>query len=450
MAYTMTGTNSLSGSSIFLIIVACIYLVANLAFNFSFIVILLKSTRFRLIDRSFFFVTQMVIVDFICAFIVLVISGVGVYNDSYIAPGPCHVQTYFETLFLGITFHSLLVLSVERFIRYQAPVFHINTFTRRLVYDDEERLVKVKDRCSWIVFLIIPLIWLVNIFFSLFPLFRNIDDIWFFNNESQCDYVYENFVWFLWLFFYVGILIPFLISMIFYALTFRLIILAKNRIKKRKAKFEREVYGEVRGKINETEHVVPGVDITMQPFNTIYYDHIIDCNEPETGIENDAHVRNQLLTQFKYDTESGQTLTYFLITLFSFLAVLPVYIIHFYRSYNNSTTAFDTFPDSKQLVGRGVYTAFVWLSYMTFLLKSMFCLIQNGFFRDALYQSANCQGFKGRHDYEKEMKLGFRGAIKLMAGKNQEVKEVDGRKPPPKVVQQDSDDDDIPRRLQPN
>jgi hypothetical protein len=433
------GSNSLSASNIFLTVIAALYLVANIAFNFTFILILLKSSRFRKIDRSFFLVTHMIIVDFFCAFFIFVMSGYGVYNDSFIEPSSCHVQTYFQSLVIGISFHSLLALSIERFIRYQNPIFHINTFTRRLVYDEEEQLVEVKDKRSWIVFIIIAVIWLLNIFISFFPLFRNLSDILFFNIESQCDYIYEKFPWFLWFFFFVCIVLPFLASMVFFTLTFRLIVLSNNRIKLRKAQFEKEQYGERRGKINEVEHVVPGLDITKQPFNTIYYDHLIDPNEEETSTNNDFHVRNQLLTQYKYDTESGQTLTYCLITIFSFVVVFPVYVIHFYRTYNNDPTS-SAYPDNPATVTKQTYTAFVWISYMIMLLKSMFCLIQNGFYRDALYQSANCRGFNGLHDYEKELSQVSEGFLKRLL-KKRAVKESKGGKTIPKVNQQNAEEE---------
>ena len=428
------GSNPLSVSNVFLSILAGLYLVANLIFNFSFLIILFKMVRFRKVDRSFFLVTHMIIVDFFSAFFILIIGGYGVFNSNYIESSNCHIQTYFINLFLGITFHGLMVLSVERFIRYQAPIWHINTFTRRLTYDEEERLVNVGKNKSWIVFVIIAVIWSLNIFMAFIPFFNNFNDIQFFDIQSQCDYIYENFQWWLWLFFWFNITLPFLISMVFYILTFRLIYKAHHRIRMRKAQFELEHYGERRGSIDEAEHVIEGVDITRQPFNRFYYDDFCDPDVPEEEetYENDDHVRTQLLTQYKYDTERSQTITYCIIMILSYFLVFPVFVIHFYRTFNNPASSI-LFPDNPTVVAKSTYTTFVWISYVLLILKSAVCLIQNPFFRDNLYQSANMRGFRGSFDYEvKRLGLGHLLKSKLNRKSN--------NKKTPKVQQQDDEE----------
>lgn len=437
-----SSSNSIfSSSQIFLTIVATLYCIGNFVFNFTFLVILLKMRRFRIVDRSFFLLTHLIVVDFVFSFFIYVISGYGVYNNGYISSSSCHVQTYFHTLIVGITFHGLLVLSIERFTRYQNPICHINTFTRRLEYNDEDKLIRVGRSFSWIVFIIIAIVWVLNIFISFFPLFKNLNDTKFFTLQYQCDYVYENFPWFLWFFFWFNMTLPFLASMVFYILTFRLIASANRKIKKKKAEFELKSSG--KKKINEAELVVPGVDVTRQPFNKIYYEHVIDPDVPDdqTTKKNDFHVRTQLLTQYKYDTEKSQTITYCIITILSYFLILPVYILHFYRTYNNNNSS-STYPDSQDVIGWKVYTTFVWFSYALMLIKSATCLIQNPFFRDNLYQSANCRGFRGLYDYEKVLREQEQRLRDKIKGRMERRKR---EKQPPKEKIPSANDDDSPR-----
>jgi hypothetical protein len=395
--------STLKSSNIFLTIVATILVVLNFVFNFTFLVILLKTRRFTKIDRSNWLITHLIFADFVCAFFILVPSGYGVYNDNFIPFRACHVQTYFYNLFLGLNFHGLLALSIERFIRYQNPVLHINTFTRRLKYDENDKLVKVgSNRSTWIVATIIFFIWLISIFVAFVPLFGDIDQIQYFVTQSQCGYLYERFIWWLWLFFWFSMTVPFLLSIVFFTLTFRLIYLAEHKIKMRKAQFELDTTGKRSGlSINEADHIIQGLDITQQPFNKIYYEHIIDTEVPDdqVTIENDFHVRNQLLTQYKYDTEKGQVKTYFVCLLLTYILVFPVFVIHFYRSY-----FFTADPDKAGLVVRSTYTGFAWIAYLTLLVKSVVCLVFNDFFRDNLFQSMNRRGFKGLYDFEKRLK----------------------------------------------
>lgn len=166
--------------------------------------------------------------------------------------------------------------------------------------------------------------------------------------------------------------------------------------------------------------LIEGVDITRQPCNRIYYEHILgpddEANTGEATIYNDFHVRNQLLAQYKYGTEKSKTITFFVITVLSYVIIFPVFVMHFTRTYRNlnnssvgssvsSDAATTTFNyDNTDAMGRGVYTAFVWISYTLLVIKSLLCLCQNRFYRNAMYQAANCRGFSGVHDFQREIK----------------------------------------------
>lgn len=150
--------------------------------------------------------------------------------------------------------------------------------------------------------------------------------------------------------------------------------------------------------------ITEGVNITHQPCNRFYYEHIINPDEAtnELSTSNDLHVRNQLLVQYKYDTEKSKTTTFFLITVLSYVIVLPMFVIHFTRTYRNidaNATVYDG------AVNRGVYTAFVWIAYTLLIIKSFLCLVQNRFYRHQLYKSANCRGFTGIYDFQHEIKM---------------------------------------------
>lgn len=208
-------------SDIFLTVVCAFYLVASFVFNFTFIVTLLKQRRLNRIDKSNYLLTNLIIVDFFCAFLILVPSGYGVYNSGVLELSGCKVQTFFTTFFLSTHFTGLLVISIERFIRYQWPVWHINTFTQRLNYDENDNLIG--ERISYKIILFIAAIWLINIFISFIPFFGNNGDVQYFNIESQCDYMYERFTWWLWFFFWVVLTGPFLASTVFFLLALNLI-----------------------------------------------------------------------------------------------------------------------------------------------------------------------------------------------------------------------------------
>lgn len=155
----------------------------------------------------------------------------------------------------------------------------------------------------------------------------------------------------------------------------------------------------------KVDTIVEGVDITRQPSNRFYYEHIIDPTDEEDSVYNDFHVRNQLLAQYKYSTEKSKTVTFFVITLVSYALVFPVFVIHYTRTYRNINSGVTDDYDNADAVGRGVYTAFVWISYALLVVKSFVCLVQNRFYRHALYQSANCRGFTGMHDFQREIKM---------------------------------------------
>ena len=167
------------------------------------------------------------------------------------------------------------------------------------------------------------------------------------------------------------------------------------------------------------EYVIEGLDITLQPGNKLFYSHILDPDripeENQNEITNDFHVRNELLALYKYDTDQGKLVTFILITILTYCLFFPTIVIHFYRTYNNESRPDSTGSyDNPDLISHRTYTAFVWISYMSLLLKSALCLLQNKFYRHQLYQSANIRGFKGYFDYEtqkNQLKHDFGSAI---------------------------------------
>lgn len=213
--------DTFSESDIFLTVVCAFILVISFIFNFTFLITLLKQRRLNRIDKSNYLLTHLILVDFLCAFFILVPSGYGVYNSGYLEYAGCKVQTFFTTFFLTMHFIGLFVISVERFIRYQWPIWHINTFTERLRYDENDTLIG--ERIAYKTLALIAAIWCINIFISFIPFFGNTNDVMFFDIESQCDYIYERFTWWLWFFFWVCLTIPVLISTGLYIYTLQLI-----------------------------------------------------------------------------------------------------------------------------------------------------------------------------------------------------------------------------------
>jgi hypothetical protein len=396
--------NTLQVSNIFLTIVCAFILVASFVFNFTFLVTLLKLRRLNRLDKSNYLLTNLIVADFFCAFFILVPSAFGVYNSEQLEFSGCKVQTFFTTFFLATHFSGLLILSIERYVRYQFPIWHINTFTKRLTYDENDNLVG--DSLGFKTLLFIGAVWLVNIFISFIPFFGNYQDVQYFAIESQCDYIYERFTWWLWLFFWLCLTIPFLTSIVFFLLTLKLIFKSERMVRIKRTNYDLDQHGRRRSAANQVETIIEGVDITRQPCNRFYYEHVVNPDEGEgegETIYNDFHVRNQLLAQYKYETEKSKTITFFVITILSYMIIFPVFVIHFTRTYRNGN-ATSTVYDNPDTVNRGVYTAFVWISYSLLVIKSLVCLAQNRFYRHALYQSANCKGFSGIYDFQHEFK----------------------------------------------
>lgn len=404
---TASPSNTLALGNVFLTVVCGLLLVLSFVFNFSFLIILLKMRRLYRLDKSNFLLTHMILADFICAFMVLVPSGYSIFNsDTIEKDSGCHVQTYFSTFFICLSFQGLFLLSIERFIKYKYPIWHINNFTQRLVFDENDRVINQSS--NYKVFVIIAFSWGINIFVSFIPLFRNFNDVGYFVLQSQCDYLYENFNWWIWIF-YVYVTFHAIGALIFFSITFTLIHKAERVIKVQKSQFDSEDSEFKANNLNRSEKIIEGVDITNQPGNKIYYKHILDLtnNSGDETESTDFHVRNQLLTQYKYDTEKSKTISFLIILIVSYCLLFPIFVIHFYRTYNNfnngSTT--DNPFDNLTVVGKRTYTAFVWISYILLVVKSFVCLVQNKFYRDALYQSANCRGFSGSFDFQKKDKV---------------------------------------------
>ena len=95
--------------------------------------------------------------------------------------------------------------------------------------------------------------------------------------------------------------------------------------------------------------------------------------------------------------DANKTKTYFIILCVSFVCVFPVYVIHFYRVYNNTSSKN---YDNSDLIDWRVYTAFTFLSYAVFIIKALFAFAQNKFYRDAFYQAANIRGFRGKYHFQ--------------------------------------------------
>jgi hypothetical protein len=394
--------NVLQDSSIFLTVVCGILLCASFLFNFTFLVILLKMRRLNRLDKSNLFVTHLIVADFLCSFFILVPSGYSVFNSKTLEKDGCHVQTYFTTFFLSLTFQGMLVLSIERWIKYQFPIFHINFFIKRLKYDADER--PKGDRLAWKTLLIILAIWLFNIFIAFIPMFNNFGDIQYFPSQSQCDYIYEKFNWWLWIFFIIFMTVPFLASLVFHALTLRLVILSDRIVKMKKNQFDVDEANGRKLRANQAENFLEGIDISRQPSNVIFYSHILPLNgEEEENQNNDFHVRNQLLAQYKYNTDKSKVITFVIITIVNYVLIFPLFVMHFYRTYNSNGPNENGSYDNPNLFSKGAYTTMAWISYFLLIAKSFVCLVQNKFYRDSLYQSANCRGFNGLFDFQKNM-----------------------------------------------
>ncbi len=184
-------------SSIFLTIVCCVILVVSIGSNLCLLITLLKINRLRLTDRSNYFLTHLIFVDLISTILIVIPSGLGVYNQGSLDSFTCHVQTYFITFNFTMTFHGLLLLAVDRYLRFFNRKFHDKTF--KTENNSDRKLVCLKTSAF-----IVPL-WILDCIISFIPLFGNFYDQQYFTVESQCDYIYEKFVWWLWFIFFIGI-----------------------------------------------------------------------------------------------------------------------------------------------------------------------------------------------------------------------------------------------------
>ncbi len=431
---------AISLSQIYLSVICGAFIILSFVCNFTLLTTLIKLRRLNKSDKSNFFLTHLIFADFLSAFFILIPSGFAIYNDSSLGAQGCHVQLFFVTFYFSITFHGLMVLSIERYYKYKYPLSHINFFTKRTLVNEQGLYVPGKSLLHKTV-LILLVVWLVDVFIGLIPLFRNVDDVQYFSIQSQCDYKYESFTWWLWFFFWVSLTVPFLVSTLFFTLTLKLIYdnavvinsrqnVARNNVKQRavyltagrffcelflprlnKRQRAAEKYVNELNKECRSHHKV--ADTTKLPENVAFYSHIINVENIESdqeSIYNDIHVRKQLLIQFKYDTERSKTVTFFIITLISYCLVFPVFVIHFYRTYNFDGTNFD----NPAVVTRATYTTFVWISYITLFSKSLVCLVHNKFYRYSLYQAAQLRGFHGDFDYEVEK---FKKEIKMFQGR---------------------------------
>ena len=421
-------TATFTTSSVFLAVICALFIIISFLLNFTFLITLLKLRRLNKTEKSNFLLTHLILIDFVCAFFVLIPSGYGIYNNG-LGLNACHLQLFFITFFFSSTFYGLFALSVERFFKYKYPISHINIFTKR-VKKLTDGSTETKSQRKYAAFLIIIILWILNIFISFIPMIGNYNNVQYFQTESQCDYQYEACIWWLWFYFWFSIILPFFGSIIFYLLTLRLIIINAKIINARqniiRNKNSQKEINITAGKylvdmifscVTRSKKIAEsnvksanlmkinrrGIsDTTQLPENCIFYSHIINIQNLEddqyANDNNDLHVRKNLLIQFKYDTERSKTMTFFLITIIDFCLVFPIFAIHFYRTYNYDPT-YGSY-DNPNVISFSTYTTFVWISYITFIIKSFVCLFHNKFYRYSLYQSANCRGFHGIFEYQ--------------------------------------------------
>lgn len=424
-------SSTLTTTNILVCILVLLILVAAACLNFTFFITLIKLRRLNSLDKSNALLTHLILVDFIAAFCVLIPSAYGIYNG--VGDASCHLQTWFSTFATACASLGLLVLSIERYVKYRWPVRHVNTFTVRLEYDKYDRVAN--EHHFHFSYFIIVAIWLTAIFVACIPLFGTYDRLEFFASQGQCSYTYETMKWWLWFWFICLVTLPFLVSLVLFFLTFRLIRASHRVVQMKRVQYELEAsrrqaladrYKTRSQRKERIEPFVENLDVTLQPCNTFYYTHIVDdfrrarhaVNRQEERVEGedygdeydygaDFHVRNQLLAQYKYETEREKNKTFFIIAILNYVLVFPLIVCHFYRAYNNTdglVNGSDDF-DGRQPVNPGAYTTFVLVSFFTLLLKSLVCLTENDGYRQAFLQAANCRGFKGDFDFQKELKL---------------------------------------------
>ena len=260
-----TTDTTLQVSNIFLTVVCAFLLVASFVLNFTFLVTLLKLRRLNRLDKSNYLLTHLILADFLSSFFILVPSGYGVYNSLQLEFSACKLQTYFTTFFLTTHFSGLFILSVERYIRYKYPVWHINQFTRRLKYDENDGNV-TSEPVRFKAGLFIGIVWLVNIFISFIPFFNNYSDVQYFPVESQCDYVYERFTWWLWLVFLALVTCPFLLSLVFFLLTLRLIFKSERIVQIKRTRFDLDNKRKKSTATAAAENIIEGIRLTQIKF----------------------------------------------------------------------------------------------------------------------------------------------------------------------------------------
>ena len=421
--------NSITISGVFLSVFCGLLLVFSILFNLTLLVTLLKLRRLIRLDKSNFFLTHLILADFLCLFFIIVPSGYSVYNDKQLSQEACHMQCWFTSFFFSLTFYSLMLLSIERFIKFKFPVFHINTFTKRHSGDEDKD--SSGTRQALVTFAVIFALWAYNVFIAFIPMFANFRNAKYFTMETQCDYEYELFHWWLWLFFFLCLVIPVFVALVFYIATAVVIWRARRVIRARLYKLVNDSNYDLKT-LTMRNARPPATDITLLAGNLVYYSHFYDNDEHlKRVVMGDAHIRKQLMVQYKYDTEQHKVTTFFLLLLANCILVFPVFVLHFYRTYtpspagstasaNNSTTTSTTLGsstssttttstaasiysssvyDNSSLIDPSLYTAFVWISYVMLTINSFICLVQNKFYRHSLYQSIAFRGFHQRFDY---------------------------------------------------
>jgi len=217
---------TLGASSIFLTIVVAIIFVVSVALSLSLLLTSLKLRRLQHTDKSNYFLTHLILADLICCFFICIPSGYGVYNQNELDNNWCHLQTYFSSFFFIITFHGLLAIAIERYYKF----FHTQRHEQLFSTEAKESIFPI---CRNVLIPII-LIWFFDIFFAFIPLFANFNDVQYFKIQAQCDYIYENFKWWLFIYFFFGITVPFIITIALFTLVFIEINKKKNQIRRRK------------------------------------------------------------------------------------------------------------------------------------------------------------------------------------------------------------------------
>jgi hypothetical protein len=389
--------SSLSTSTIFLVIICGLIVSVSLIINFTLWITLVKLRRLRHTDKSNYFLTNLIFTDFLFTCLICVPSGYGVYNDRLLTKVWCHIQTYFQTLSLLITFHGLLILSIDRYVKFKKPELHVRLFSTEAQPSSLPACLRVTG--------VLLFMWIVDIILAFIPLYGNFNDLKYYSIQSQCDYTYENFIWWLWLLFIGFITVPFLLSILFYALTMNLVrkFNQKIRFNERSEQIDRVInlspgYGgdSLTGpatrkmNINRTRDTNSAAQVYMV---TKGAQKLVEANKKaqlnnEVSTTNWFKKKKHILVQFKYKSDVKKAHTYFIITICSYIIILPVFVLHFYRSYKGTND-----------IDWKLYTSFSWLSYGVLIIKSLLSFATNKYYVDALYQAANIRGFRGKFHF---------------------------------------------------